>query len=101
MGIAIPLCVTCMAPGWFLLGITLNLGLLITAAQPRARKFMSSRLMAQVARFFRSSSSTSAMEVPASPAATLMQHADSSAGTDARYAQELRVAASAWLSVVR
>jgi hypothetical protein len=61
---------------------------------------MSSRLLAQVARLFRSSSST-AIEVPASPAATLMENADFSAGLDAHYAQELRVAASAWLSVVR
>ena len=61
---------------------------------------MSSRLMAQVARFF-SFSSNPITEMPASPAATLMQNADFSAGTDARYAQELRVAASAWLSVVR
>ena len=64
---------------------------------------MSSRLMAQVARFFRPSnlSQNSVSEVPASPAATLMESADFSAGLDARYAQELRVAASAWLSVVR
>ncbi|MGI4779362.1 MAG: hypothetical protein ACRYGA_14825 [Janthinobacterium lividum] len=61
---------------------------------------MSSRLMAQVARYFRFPS-ISMNEAPASPAATLMQNADFSAGTDARYAQELRVAASAWLSVVR
>lgn len=61
---------------------------------------MSSRLMAQVARFF-SSSTLPADEVPASPASTLMENADFSAGLDARYAQELRVAASAWLSVVR
>ena len=61
---------------------------------------MSSRLMAQVARFF-SFSTHPAVDAPASPAATLMESADFSAGLDAHYAQELRVAASAWLSVVR
>lgn len=61
---------------------------------------MSSRLMAQVARFF-SFSNLPVAEAPVSPAATLMESADFSAGLDARYAQELRVAASAWLSVVR
>ena len=58
---------------------------------------MFSRLMARAARFLTASS----MDVPASPAATLMENADFSAGLDAHYAQELRVAASAWLSVVR
>jgi hypothetical protein len=38
---------------------------------------------------------------PASPAALLMESAGSRAGHDAHQAQELRVAASAWLSVVR
>jgi hypothetical protein len=37
----------------------------------------------------------------ASPAAALMESAGRSAGLDARHAQELRSAASAWLSVVR
>ncbi|HSU21702.1 MAG TPA: hypothetical protein VLK60_07400 [Variovorax sp.] len=41
------------------------------------------------------------MDVPASPAATLMENADLRAGLDARQAQDLRVAASAWLRVVR
>jgi hypothetical protein len=54
-------------------------------------------LVAQVARFFRFDT----IEVPASPAAALMQSADHSAGVDAHRAQELRAAASAWLSVVR
>ena len=58
---------------------------------------MFSRLMAQAARFFTASST----EVPASPAATLMERADFRAGLDARHAQDLRVAASAWLRVVR
>ena len=58
---------------------------------------MSSRLMAQVARLFQFSS----VAVPASPAATLMESADARAGPDAHHAQELRSAASAWLSVVR
>lgn len=54
-------------------------------------------LIAQVARFFRSSNAST----PASHAATLMETADVRAGLDAHHAQELRVAASAWLSVVR
>jgi len=37
----------------------------------------------------------------ANPAAALMESAGSRAGLDARHAQELRSAASAWLSVVR
>jgi hypothetical protein len=58
---------------------------------------MFSRLMAQAARFLKASP----IDAPASPAATLMEHADFRAGLDAQYAQELRVAASAWLRVVR
>lgn len=54
-------------------------------------------LIAQVARFFRSSSAN----VPASHAAALMESADMRAGRGAHHAQELRAAASAWLSVVR
>jgi len=54
-------------------------------------------LAAQVARFFR----FNPVEAPASPAAALMESADHSAGVDAHHAQELRAAASAWLSVVR
>jgi hypothetical protein len=54
-------------------------------------------LVAQVARFFR----FDAVETPSSPAATLMESADSRAGLDAHHAQELRGAASAWLRVVR
>jgi hypothetical protein len=54
-------------------------------------------LVAQVARFFRSNP----VEVPASPAAALMESAGHSVGNDAHRAQELRAAASAWLSVVR
>lgn len=54
-------------------------------------------LFAQVARFFRSSST----QTPASHAAALMESADSRAGRGAYHAQELRAAASAWLSVVR
>jgi len=51
-----------------------------------------------VARFFFRSSNDSN---PASHAATLMETADVRAGLDAHHAQELRVAASAYLSVVR
>lgn len=54
-------------------------------------------LFAQVARFF----SSSADAVTSSPASILMESADVRAGHDAHQAQELRVAASAWLSVVR
>ncbi|MDM0002384.1 hypothetical protein QTI24_27540 [Variovorax sp. J22P240] len=54
-------------------------------------------LIAQVARFLRPACETT----PSSPAAVLMESAGSRAGLDARQAQELRVAASAWLSVVR
>lgn len=54
-------------------------------------------LVAQVARLFRSNH----LEAPSSPAAALMERADSRAGLDAHDAQELRAAASAWLSVVR
>ncbi|MET3913891.1 hypothetical protein ABID97_000673 [Variovorax sp. OAS795] len=54
-------------------------------------------LIAQVARFFRSSNDSN----PASHAAMLMESADVRAGLDAHHAQELRAAASAWLSVVR
>ena len=54
-------------------------------------------LIAQVARFFFSSVDTA----QASPASLLMESADVRAGHDAHHAQELRVAASAWLSVIR
>ena len=55
------------------------------------------QLMALVARFLRPTDKA----IDASPAAILMQNADSRAGLDAHHAQELRAAASAWLSVVR
>ncbi len=54
-------------------------------------------LLAQVARFF----SPAIDKAPASPAALLMESADVRAGHDAHDAQELRIAASAWLRVVR
>jgi len=53
-------------------------------------------LLAQVARFFRSSA-----PADANLATTLMEAADGFAGTDVHHAQELRAAASAWLSVIR
>ena len=53
-------------------------------------------LIAQVVNFFRSSN-----EADANHASVLMEAADSAAGYDAHRAQELRTAASAWLSVVR
>jgi hypothetical protein len=51
-------------------------------------------LLANIARFFRSTVD----ETPASPASLLMESTDLRAGHDA---QDLRVAASAWLRVVR
>ena len=54
-------------------------------------------LLALLGRFLR----PTAKAADASPAAILMQNADSRAGLDAHHAQELRAAASAWLSVVR
>ncbi len=54
-------------------------------------------LIAQWIRFFR----MSAVQAPASPASLLMESADLRAGLDAHDAQELRIAASAWLRVVR
>ncbi|WP_192871596.1 hypothetical protein [Variovorax sp. JS1663] len=54
-------------------------------------------LVAQVARLFRFKTS----ETASSPAAVLMESAGSRAGMNAHQAQELRAAASAWLSVVR
>lgn len=54
-------------------------------------------LIAQVARFLRPVREAS----PSSHAAVLMESAGRRAGVDAHQAQELRVAASAWLSVVR
>ena len=54
-------------------------------------------LIALAARFFRPTDKA----IDASPAAILIQTADSRAGLDAHHAQELRAAASAWLSVVR
>ena len=58
-------------------------------------------LFAFSATFVRSLLQTSASAAPESLAAVLMESAGSRAGSDARHAQELRVAASAWLSVVR
>ena len=55
------------------------------------------RLFAHIVSFFR----TTADEAPASPATFLMESAELRAGHDAHDAQDLRVAASAWLRVVR
>ncbi|VTU15488.1 hypothetical protein H6CHR_00247 [Variovorax sp. PBL-H6] len=54
-------------------------------------------LVAQAARLFR----FNPVETPSSPATALMESAGSRAGLDAHHAQELRAAATAWLSVVR
>ena len=85
-----------MKGGWKTLGITLILDSSLHPAPLRQRNIMSS-LFAHVARLLQ----TPAATVPASPAAALMESADLRAGLDAHHAQELRVAASAWLSVVR
>jgi len=78
------------------LGKTLNIN-----TTPLGRGFLSripmSYLIAQLTQFFAPSSAP----IPVSPAAALMESADLCAGFDARHAQELRFAASAWLRVVR
>lgn len=53
--------------------------------------------LALVTRYF----SAPAEATPISPAMALMESADARAGLDAYHAQELRMAASAYLSVVR
>jgi hypothetical protein len=58
-------------------------------------------LFAFAATFVRSFAHIATRPVPPSHAAMLMESAGSRAGSDAHQAQELRVAASAWLSVVR
>ena len=83
--------------GLEILGKTLNLGFIITPARAMGRARIMFSLLALVARLFRSKT----LEIPASPAAALMESADSRAGMNAHQAQELRAAASAWLSVVR
>ncbi|MDR6854595.1 hypothetical protein [Variovorax guangxiensis] len=83
--------------GLEILGKTLNLGFIITPARAMVRARIMFSLLALVARLFRSKT----LEIPASPAAALMESADSRAGMNAHQAQELRAAASAWLSVVR
>ena len=80
-----------------ILGKTLNLPFITHFSAVHGGAITMFSLVAQVARLFRSKT----VEVPASPAATLMERADSRAGMDAHQAQELRAAASAWLSVVR
>lgn len=67
------------------------------SAPPDGQRTIMFQLIALVARFLR----PAVQAVDASPAAILMQNADSRAGLDAHHAQELRAAASAWLSVVR
>jgi hypothetical protein len=53
-------------------------------------------LIAQVAHFLFSSTAATS-----NPATARMESADIRAGLDAHHAQELRAAASAWLSVIR
>ena len=83
--------------GLEILGKTLNLGFITTPARLARPAHVMFSLVAQVARLFRFNT----LETPSSPAAALMESADSRAGLDAHHAQELRAAASAWLSVVR
>ena len=79
------------------LGITLNLRSSPNTSAGSGRANIMFSLFANIARFFR----TAADETPASPASLLMESADLRAGHDAHDAQDLRVAASAWLRVVR
>jgi hypothetical protein len=59
-----------------------------------AHAFVMFHLIVLLARFLRSPDAPS-------HAAGLMQDADARAGLDAHHAEELRIAASAWLRVVR
>ncbi len=79
------------------IGITLNLWFSPNTSAGSGRAHTMTRLFAQLASFFRST----ADEAPSSPASLLMESADLRAGHDAHDAQDLRVAASAWLRVVR
>lgn len=81
--------------GLDVLGKTLNL-VSSTPAREWPRNIMLSFISHWVC-FFR----PTLVATPSSPAAALMESADRSAGVDAHHAQELRAAASAWLSVVR
>lgn len=83
--------------GLEILGKTPILGFITTPARLMGRAIIMFSLVAQVARLFRFNT----LDTPSSPAAALMESADSRAGLDAHHAQELRAAASAWLSVVR
>ena len=67
------------------------------SAPPDGQRTIMFHVIALVARFLRPTDKA----LDASPAALLLQDADSRAGLDAHHAQELRAAASAWLSVVR
>lgn len=78
------------------LGITLNLWLSPNTSAGPGRAHTMTRLFAHIASFFRSTT-----DEAASPASLLMESADLRAGHDAHDAQDLRVAASAWLRVVR
>lgn len=77
-----------------ILGITPNLRCTPNTSAGSGRATIMFSLIAQIARFFR----PSADQAPASPASLLMESADHRAGHDAH---DLRVAASAWLRVVR
>lgn len=79
------------------LGITLNLRINSFSQARCLRAQAMFNFLALIARYFRSP----AEATPISPAMALMESADERAGQDAHHAQELRVAASAFLSVVR
>ena len=78
------------------IGKTLNLQVTTIQRTVGAPSIMSS-LVAQFARLFASAPTPH----PSSPAAALIESADLRAGVDAHHAQELRVAACAWLRVIR
>lgn len=79
-----------------ILGKTLNLGIIVTSSARNMPRTIMFSLIAQVAHFFLSSNAATS-----NPATALMESADVRAGLDAHHAQELRAAASAWLSVIR
>ncbi|MBK8072537.1 MAG: hypothetical protein IPK34_11250 [Ramlibacter sp.] len=58
-------------------------------------------LFASLTQMFSSSRAAAPAEAGISPARALMESADALAGLDPHQAEELRLAASAWLSVAR
>jgi hypothetical protein len=93
-------CTECIRFELNIYGITLILATYLLRRCLLPRNVMFS-LFAFASTFARSMFRTSASAAPQSPAAVLMESACSRAGSDAHQAEELRIAASAWLSVVR